>query len=100
MPKAKKIFTEFSKVGVDMYLSGHHHVSAVTNSATRQVVENYSPIIVYAGTVSVRQRKEAESFNVIKVDSAKVTIETYMWDSTTKTFNMKSSKEFSRNKSI
>ncbi len=98
--KAKAAIRALSKIGVDMYLSGHFHVSAAVNSATRNSVENYAPIMVQAGTVSVRQRGELQSFNVIDIDSKKIEVSTHVWDQKTKTFTWKITKDFPRVKHI
>jgi hypothetical protein len=77
-----------------MYLSGHYHRSAAGHTAERYKIDDYSAILVQAGTVSTRQRSELQSFNIIKVDRPVVTIETYIWNPKRNKFLLSATREF------
>jgi 3',5'-cyclic AMP phosphodiesterase CpdA len=70
---------------IDLYLSGHHHVSSAVLD---------SGVAVQAGTLSLRSRGELASFNVIRVDVATVTVETHLWNTEGKIFSKHSTKIF------
>lgn len=64
---------------VDVFLSGHLHVSHIGDTTKRYKVENYSGLIVQAGTtISIRSRGEPVSFNVLKIDNSNIEIENYV----------------------
>ena len=83
-----------SESNVDIYLSGHYHRSSVTTTAGRYNKLGYHAIALQAGTLSLRQRGEVQSFNVISLDKPSLSIETYFWDSINKTFSKKQISNF------
>ncbi|MCC2630192.1 MAG: metallophosphatase, partial [Candidatus Paceibacter sp.] len=94
--KAKLAVHTLAQVGVDMYLSGHYHQSSVGHTAERYKIENYSAISVRAGTVSIRQRGEQQSFNLIFIESPVIRIDTYLFNIETKKFELVKSKIFNK----
>lgn len=58
-------------LGVDVFLSGHHHFAHV---------ERTHAVSIHAGTVSERLKGEPASFNVLRITSERVAIDTYHWD--------------------
>jgi 3',5'-cyclic AMP phosphodiesterase CpdA len=87
--RAKIGMAGIARVGVDLVLSGHLHV---THSMVSQ-----SAIFVQAGTaLSTRGRGEANSFNVIRVERNRIAIEQYAWDSSTRAFSVCRAEEFRR----
>jgi 3',5'-cyclic AMP phosphodiesterase CpdA len=67
--------------GVDLILSGHLHLQHVGLTAQRYPIEGHSALLAQAGTtISTRGRGEANSFNVILISAAEITIEQYVWE--------------------
>jgi 3',5'-cyclic AMP phosphodiesterase CpdA len=94
--KAKLAVHKLAEVGVDMYLSGHYHQSSVGHTAERYKIENYSAISVRAGTISNRQRGEQQSFNLIFVEAPIIRVDTYLFNTETKKFELVKSKVFNK----
>ncbi|HVF37430.1 MAG TPA: metallophosphoesterase [Sphingomicrobium sp.] len=66
--------------GVDLLLAGHNH-RASTHHARDLVTDAGSALVVQAGTAtSLRLRDEEQSFNLITVDKAEVTVKVQAWD--------------------
>ena len=71
----------FAACGVDLILSGHLHLSHTSLTAQRYGIPGHSALIVQAGTAtSNRGRGEFNSFNVLKVDAAKLTVDRFTFD--------------------
>lgn len=94
--RAKMAVHELAEVGVDMYLSGHYHKSSVIHTADRYKIDNYAAVAVQAGTVSIRQRKEAQSFNLIFIEAKTVRIDTYLFDIKRKAFDLIATRIFTK----
>jgi 3',5'-cyclic AMP phosphodiesterase CpdA len=77
---AKMAMTELASVGADLFLAGHLHVSHIGRTAERYQIAGHSALVVQAGTMSTRQRGEANSFNVLRVNRPHITIERRTWD--------------------
>jgi 3',5'-cyclic AMP phosphodiesterase CpdA len=67
-------------VGADLFLAGHIHVSHVGRTAERYRIEGHSALVVQAGTMSTRGRGELNTFNVLRVERPRVTIERHSWE--------------------
>jgi len=66
--------------GVDLFLTGHRHLSFAGHTAARYRIEGRSAIVVEAGTAtSVRARGEVNAFNVVRVDRHQVTVDRFKW---------------------
>jgi 3',5'-cyclic AMP phosphodiesterase CpdA len=72
--------TAVAEAGVDLLLAGHNH-RASTNLAEDLVTRAGSALVVQAGTAtSTRLRDEEQSFNLIEVAAADVTVTVQAWD--------------------
>lgn len=77
----------FASCRIDLLLAGHFHTSHATSTAARYQLGPYSAIAVQAGTaISTRGRGEANSFNVIRIASGRVTVERMSWSPDSATF--------------
>ena len=78
-PDATAVNTLIAR-GVDVFLTGHLHLSYAGHTATRYQILGRSAIVVEAGTAtSVRQRGEANAFNVLRIDRTRITVERHEW---------------------
>ncbi len=76
--RSKFAMSRLAEKKVDLFLSGHLHVTHVGDTTMRYKIDGYSGLIVQAGTaISSRSRGEPVSFNVIRVGSPDITIESY-----------------------
>jgi 3',5'-cyclic AMP phosphodiesterase CpdA len=66
--------------GVDLLLSGHLHLAHAGLTTTRYDIAGYSALHVYAGTAtSTRERGEANSFNILRIEREQVAVERILW---------------------
>jgi len=77
--RADEMMPKIAACGADVFLSGHLHVSSVTNSAHRYRLDTgKAALIIQAGTAtSHRHRGEANSFNLIEIDRPFLTVKRY-----------------------
>lgn len=69
-----------AEAGVDLLLAGHNH-RASTHHAPDLVTRAGSALVIQAGTAtSTRVRDEEQSFNIIEVAAADVTVTVQAWD--------------------
>lgn len=94
--RAKMAVHRLSEAGIDIYLSGHYHHSSVAHTAERYNIDDYSAIAIQAGTVSIRQRKEVQSFNLIFIEHPTVRIDTYLYNSDKNIFELFASNTFNQ----
>ena len=74
------------------------HASHAASSAQRYKIAGYAALVVQAGTAtSTRKRGEENSFNVIRVDTGRLTVERYSWQEALASFELASSEVFCRN---
>lgn len=95
--RSKLAMKAFASCNVDMYLAGHFHLTSFSLISERFKAEGRSSLIVQAGTVSTRAKKEANSFNTLNFDSNQVTIEHYIWDKPARAFTISKTERFKRN---
>lgn len=83
--------------GIDLYLSGHLHVSHIAQSATRYKIAGYSALLIQAGTTtSTRLRRETNALNVIHLDLPRITIECLEWRPDQTRFQLRQTSTFLR----
>jgi 3',5'-cyclic AMP phosphodiesterase CpdA len=83
-----------AQAGADLFLAGHLHVSHVGNTAGRYKIEGHSALVVQAGTLSTRERGEAGSFNVVRLQRPSITVERYAWSPMAQAFSKSWAGEF------
>ena len=96
--RAKTFMPQIAECGADIFLSGHLHVSSITNSAHRYRLESgRSALIIQAGTAaSTRERGEANSFNVIDLERPFLTVKRFECRSETNGFVLATSEQFTQ----
>ena len=95
----------FSDCGADVLLAGHLHASHAGSSAARYPNSAFAALVVQAGTAtSTRGRGEANSFNVLRIESAAIAVERYSWElddaAATGNFGLMSTDRFERHGDI
>jgi 3',5'-cyclic AMP phosphodiesterase CpdA len=95
--RAEMAMRIWATCGADLFLSGHLHLSQVSQTAKRYKIAGHSAIVVQAGTTtSTRGRGEANAFNVIRTARNQVTIEQFQWEPNHATFARVSIDAFQR----
>jgi 3',5'-cyclic AMP phosphodiesterase CpdA len=90
-----------ARSGVDLILSGHLHLAHTALSAARYKVEGHSALVVQAGTaISTRGRGEANSFNLLRVDSHRIAVERVLWNTESHGLELASRAEFVRSEGV
>lgn len=74
--------------GADLFLAGHLHVSHVGHTAERYQIAGHSALVVQAGTLSTRERGEANTFNVLRLQRPRIIVERHSWDDASGTFQL------------
>jgi 3',5'-cyclic AMP phosphodiesterase CpdA len=83
--------------GADLFLTGHRHLSYTGHTAIRYRVHGSSAIVVEAGTAtSTRARGELNSFNVVRVEPRRVSVERLAWTRDTRSFDLVHTEAFVR----
>lgn len=95
---AKRVMPKLVECGADVFLAGHLHVSHVTHSARRYRLENgYSALIIQAGTAaSRRERGEDNSFNLLELDNAVLTVRRFQCGGPKTPFRLATTEQFSK----
>jgi 3',5'-cyclic AMP phosphodiesterase CpdA len=78
--RAAMAVEKLSDVGADLFLAGHLHISHIGHTAERYEVAGHSALVVQAGTVSTRSRGEAPSFNVLRIERPRISVERLVWN--------------------
>jgi len=95
--RAGMAIRELSACGVDLFLSGHLHISHTADMAKRYRFGRRSALVVQAGTAtSTRGRGEVNSFNVIRIASPDISIERMVWQPDQRSFVASISDRFRR----
>lgn len=73
--------------GIDVFLTGHLHVTFAGPTAKRYNIGGRSAIVVEAGTAtSTRVRGEPNAFNVLRIDRETIVVEHLVWQAALGTF--------------
>lgn len=95
--RATKAMKTFAELGTDILLSGHLHMSNVTDTDARYPNPDFAALVVQAGTAtSTRARGEANSFNVLQLSTNEIRVQRYFWDSATSHFLVDADDRFQR----
>ncbi|MDB5906213.1 MAG: metallophosphatase [Massilia sp.] len=95
--RASMAMEAFARCGVDLLLAGHLHVSHSSNTSERYPISEYAALVVQAGTAtSTRARGEVNSFNVVRVEPARIDVDRYGWDVLSKSFSLIATEKFLR----
>lgn len=80
--RARLAIGVFVDCGVDLLLAGHLHASHAGDTSARYSDLDHAALVVQAGTAtSTRGRGEANSFNVIDIEPARITVRRHAWQS-------------------
>jgi len=73
--------------GIDVFLTGHLHVTFAGPTAKRYNISGRSAIVVEAGTAtSTRVRGEPNAFNVLRIERQAIVVEHLVWNAGTGAF--------------
>jgi 3',5'-cyclic AMP phosphodiesterase CpdA len=87
--RAKMAMEALADCGADVLLAGHFHISYTGHTAERYKIENHSALVIQAGTAtSTRGRGEANSFNVLKIEHPKISVQRFVWKPEEKAFGV------------
>jgi 3',5'-cyclic AMP phosphodiesterase CpdA len=76
--RARMALEKLADCGADVLLAGHLHASHIGHTANRYAIAGVSALVVQAGTaLSNRQRGEANSFNLLRVESLRIEVDRY-----------------------
>lgn len=79
--RAQMAVARLSDCRIDLYLAGHYHLGGAAPTVFQVPLNGYSSVIVQAGTaLSDRTRGEPNTFNVIRIDLPRLSLERYDWD--------------------
>jgi 3',5'-cyclic AMP phosphodiesterase CpdA len=93
--RAKLAMEALADCGADVLLAGHFHLSYTGHTAERYKIDNYSALVIQAGTAtSTRGRGEANSFNVLKIDHPTISVQRIVWKPEEKAFGVFKTEEF------
>ena len=93
--RARMAMAKFADHGVDLILSGHLHISRISESAARYEVLGHSLLMIQAGTAaSTRRREEVNSYNIIRIERPRVSIECFDWNNDRSAFTIAKIVEF------
>jgi 3',5'-cyclic AMP phosphodiesterase CpdA len=95
--RAPMAMAAFAECGIDLLLAGHLHLSHSSSTAERYRISEYAALVIQAGTAtSTRGRGEVNSFNVVRVEPARVEVDRYGWDVLSNSFALVGTEVFLR----
>ena len=85
--RAHKAMSRLADCGADLFLAGHLHLGYTAHTAERYEIAGHSALVVQAGTAtSTRGRGEPNSFNVIRIASAEISVARHEWNAAVSAF--------------
>jgi 3',5'-cyclic AMP phosphodiesterase CpdA len=84
--RSAEAMARLGEVNADLFLSGHLHISHVSQTVDRYEAAGHSALIVQAGTVSMRGRGEQPSFNLLRMERPDIELLRYSWDPSAASF--------------
>ena len=98
--RARMAMAGFAQCRVDLFLSGHLHVTHTVETRARYGIPGHCALVVQAGTAaSVRTRGEANSWNLIRIQRPDITVEAIDWDPSAGRFITGAKQEFRQTES-
>jgi 3',5'-cyclic AMP phosphodiesterase CpdA len=96
--RADEMMPRIAEYGADVFLSGHLHVSSITNSAHRYRLDTgKAALVIQAGTAtSTRERGEPNSFNFIEIDRPFLTVKRYECNIPSSGFALATTEQFTQ----
>ena len=95
--RARLAMELFARSRTDVFLTGHLHASRTGDTAARYRIPGHSALVVQAGTAtSRRERSEANSFNVLRIDRSQVIVERFTWNASAGGFDQARLESFDR----
>ena len=92
--RARMAMSGLAECGADLFLAGHLHVSH-TGHTKRYNIDGHSALVVQAGTAtSTRERGEANSFNLLSIAYPEISVERFVWNPATASFNVSTREHF------
>jgi 3',5'-cyclic AMP phosphodiesterase CpdA len=85
--RAAMAMAQLTAAGADLFLAGHLHISHIGHTAERYNIGDRSALVVQAGTVSTRSRGEQPSFNVLRIERPRISVERFVWDAAARAFS-------------
>ncbi|HYG98500.1 MAG TPA: metallophosphoesterase family protein [Terriglobales bacterium] len=78
--RARMAMIGFAACNVDVFLSGHLHLSGIIHTVDRYRIAGHSALVIQAGTaISTRGRGEWNSWNVIRISRPYLSVERFAW---------------------
>ncbi len=98
--RARMAMKILAQIRVDLLLGGHFHFAGTSRTTERYKIGNYAALIVASGTTtSRRERGQANSLNVIQIDTPFITVAQYRWNLAREAFDLFSTERFVRTES-
>ena len=95
--RAQMAMVTLADCGADLFLAGHLHISHTGHTAKRYNIAGHSALVVQAGTAtSTRGRGEANSFNVVRLDHLRISVERFEWQPSIESFAVAGEEKFER----
>ena len=92
--RARMAMTGLAECGADLFLAGHLHISH-TGHTKRYKIRGHSALVVQAGTAtSMRERGEANSFNLLRIAYPEIAVEKFAWNPLTTSFAVSTREQF------
>lgn len=92
--RAEMAMKKLSAAGADLFLAGHLHISHIGHAAERYDLGDHSALVVQAGTLSTRSRGEEPSFNVLRIERPRISVERFVWNPAARRFAVSGATEY------